>query len=104
MDASSSKKSASSHGKSGKDKKGKDGNHSKKTAHKKKKKTVIVENTHDEIEDLFPPIHVKYALDEHDLEVNAENLKTFLHNTHENADIMLVDYDAPTTTVCHQAC
>ena len=93
------KKAAASKGDKKKDKEHKDKD---KKHTKKKKKSAHTEATHDEVEDLFPPLAIKYPLDPADLETNPENPLSFFHNVHENDDLRHIDFHQPEITFFHQ--
>ena len=69
------------------------GGHAKgKGGHKKVKKKAAVQETHDEIEDLFPDIKVRFPVEPAETEVNPDNENSYFHVLHENQDVQHVDF------------
>ena len=63
---------------------------------KKKKKAQSQNEAHDEVEDLFPSIEVRFPVEPAEIEVNAEHENSYYHQFHENQDIQNVDFTTET--------
>jgi len=72
----------------------KGGAHGKGKGHHKKGKKKVAHHaeTHDEIDDLFPDIRVRFPVEPADIEVNPEHENSYFHFVHENQDVQHVDF------------